>query len=87
MPWARIPPDKMVNLPVFGIDVVSDDGDFVWLRGPSGRMRVNKLFPRVWFETVDDAKQAGATAIRIASSTEQEQYDAAFAKDEPPPQD
>lgn len=87
MPWARIPPDKMVNLPVFGIDVVSDDGDFVWLRGPSGRMRVNKLFPRVWFETVDDAKQAGATAIRIASDTEQEQYDAAFAKDESPQQE
>lgn len=67
MPWARMPPDKLINLPLFGIDLIADDGDFVWMRGPSGRMRINKLFPRVWFENVEDAHQAGAVAIRITT--------------------
>lgn len=76
MPWARIPPDKLINLPLFGIDVIADDGDFVWMRGPSGRMRVRKAMPRVWFETVEDAHQAGAVAIRITSPEDKEAYDA-----------
>lgn len=74
MPWARIPADKLINLPLFGIDVIADDGDFVWMRGPSGRMRVNKKLPRVWFESVEDAHQAGAVGIRISSEAESEQY-------------
>lgn len=79
MPWARIPPDKLVNLPLFGIDVIADDGDFVWMRGPSGRMRVNKLFPRVWFETVEDAHQAGAAAIRITNDADLAEHEAIMA--------
>lgn len=74
MPWARIPPDRLIHLPLFGIDVIADDGDFVWLRGPSGRMRVNKLMPRVYFETVEDAMQAGAAAIRIGSEGDSKAY-------------
>jgi hypothetical protein len=76
MPWARIPADKLINLPLFGIDVIADDGDFVWMLGPSGRrMRVNKKLPRVWFESVEDAHQAGAVGIRISSEEEGEQYE------------
>ena len=72
MPWARIPPDKLINLPLFGIDVVLDDGDFVWMRGERGRMRVDKRSPRVWFESAADAHQAGATAIMIAGAEDAE---------------
>jgi len=75
MPWARIPPDRLVHLPLFGIDTIADDGDFVWLRGPSGRMRVSKNSPRVWFESVADAHQAGAVGIRIASEAEEAEYE------------
>ncbi|WP_421853792.1 hypothetical protein [Novosphingobium sp.] len=70
MPWARIPADKLIHLPLFGIDIIADDGDFVWMRGPSGRMRVNKLMPRIWFESVEDAMQAGAVGIRIHSEAD-----------------
>lgn len=79
MPWARIPPDKLINLPLFGIDVIQDDGDFVWMRGDRGRMRVYKHAPRVWFESVADAHQAGATAIRISSPAEAEDHKAIMA--------
>ena len=74
MPWARIPPDKLINLPLFGIDVIVDDGDFVWMSGPSGRMHVDKRAPKVFFEDVADAHQAGAAAIRIASAAERERH-------------
>lgn len=80
MPWARMPPDKLINLPLFGIDVIVDDGDFVWMRGPSGRMRVNKLFPRVWFEDVQDAHQAGAVAIQITNDADREAHDSITAE-------
>lgn len=73
MPWARIPADKLKHLPLFGIDVIQDDGDFVWMRGPSGRMRVNKKLPRVYFESISDAHQAGAVGIRISSEAEEEE--------------
>lgn len=43
------------------------------MRGPSGRMRVNKLLPRVYFESVEDAMQAGAVAIRIHSETDRQE--------------
>jgi hypothetical protein len=76
MPWARIPPDKLIHLPLFGIDiVVADDGDYFWVRGPLGRERVSKKMPRVWFDTVEDAHQAGATAIRIRTTEEAQEYD------------
>lgn len=76
MPWARIPPDKLIHLPLFGIDVIAEDGDFVWLRGPSGRMRVNKKMPRVYFECVEDAMQAGAAAIRITTDEDRRAHEA-----------
>lgn len=74
MPWARIPADKLINLPLFGIDVIQDDGDFVWMRGARGRMRVNKMLPRVFFETVEDAHQAGAVDIKISSEAEEAEF-------------
>ena len=74
MPWVRIPADKLENLPLFGIDIISDDGDYVWMRGPSGRMRVNKLLPRVFFESVSDAYQAGAVGIKISSQEEDAEF-------------
>ncbi len=81
MPWARIPPDKLIHLPLFGIDVVvPDDGDFFWVRGPKGRMRVSKKMPRVWFDSVEDAMQCGALGIRIASEAELSEYDEVMAK-------
>ena len=70
MVWARIPPDKLINLPLFGIDVIAEDGNLLWLRGPSGRMCVDKNAPRVWFDDIGDAHQAGATAFRISSAQE-----------------
>lgn len=76
MPWARIPSDKLINLPLFGIDVIADDGDYVWMRGPSGRMRVNKVLPRVFFDSVEDAMQAGAVGIRIGNEVEEAELEA-----------
>ena len=70
MPWARIPPDKLIHLPLFGIDVIQDDGDFVWMKGARGRMHVRKAAPRIWFEDITDAHQAGATAIMGGGSGE-----------------
>jgi hypothetical protein len=91
MPWARIPADKLINLPLFGIDVIADDGDYVWMRGPSGRMHVNKLLPRIYFESVDDAHQAGAVGIRIHSEAEEDEYrrlmESLNEDDEAPPLD
>lgn len=84
MPWARVPPDKLINLPLFGIDVIADDGDFVWMRGPRGRMRVHKLLPRVFFESVSDAQQAGATAIMISTEADQEEHEALKSKHSDP---
>lgn len=65
MPWAKIPPDRLADLPLFGIDLVSDDGDWAWYRGPSGRMRIEKAKPKVWFEDVGDAHQCGALGILV----------------------
>jgi hypothetical protein len=79
MPWARIPPDKLINLPLFGIDVIADDGDFVWMSGPSGRMHVDKRSPRIFFEDVADAHQAGAVSIRITSQAEHDRHEAIMA--------
>jgi hypothetical protein len=74
MPWARIPPNKLINLPLFGIDVIADDGDFVWMSGARGRMHVDKGSPKIFFEDIADAHQAGATSIMIGSQAEAERY-------------
>lgn len=76
MPWARIPSDRLIHLPLFGIDVIADDGDYVWMRGPSGRMRVNKLLPRVYFESIEDAMQCGAVGLRISTEAQRAELEA-----------
>jgi hypothetical protein len=43
-------------------------------------MRVHKLMPRVFFESVSDAHQAGATAIMISSEADKEEHEALKAK-------
>lgn len=86
MVWARIPPDKLANLPLFGIDTLQEDGDFVWMKGPSGRICVDKRAPRIWFEDVGDAHQAGATAIKITSAAEAAALEE-FAAKQPPDDD
>lgn len=63
MPWARIPPDRLIHLPLFGIHLIADEGDFLWYDSPSGKQRVWKHSPRVLFEETADAHQCGATAI------------------------
>lgn len=63
MPWCELPPDRLVHLPMFGHDLLHDDGMFVWAHGPKGRTRIEKACPRVWFEDMADAVQAGAVAI------------------------
>ena len=67
MPWAKIPPEKLQFLHLFGIDHIKDDGDFAWYRGAKGRMRVEKADPRVFFEDIADAHQAGALSIVVQS--------------------
>lgn len=66
MPWVRIPPERVKNLPLFDIDLIKDEGEFAWFRGPSGRMRVEKADPRVFVEDVADAIQLGATAVLVS---------------------
>lgn len=63
MPWVKIPPDKLPHLPLFGIDLIVDQGSHAWYRGERGRMYVEKADPRVFVEDVADAMQLGATAI------------------------
>jgi hypothetical protein len=65
MPYARIPPERLPDLPLFGIDFLLDDGQFAWYRGEKGRIRVEKASPIVFFEEAGDAHQCGATAIII----------------------
>lgn len=68
MPYVRLPPDRLIHLPIFGIDVIKEDGEFVWMTGgPNGsRQAIWRHAPRVWFDDLNDAKQAGATAIMIS---------------------
>jgi len=63
MPWVRIPADQLPHLTLFGIDLISDDGEFAWYRGSRGRMRVEKKDPRVFLEDISDAIQLKATSI------------------------
>jgi hypothetical protein len=50
MPWVRIPPEQLKNLPLFGIDLIKDENGFAWYHGPIGRMLVEKADPRVFVE-------------------------------------
>lgn len=68
MPWASIPPERLPDLPLFGIDLIKDDERYPWYRGPKGRMRVDRRRPCIFFEDVTDAHQCGATAIMIAAA-------------------
>ncbi|HVA13503.1 MAG TPA: hypothetical protein VNF99_09655 [Stellaceae bacterium] len=68
MPWVRIPPERLESLPLFGIDLVKDEGEFAWFRGSAGRMRVEKADPRVFVEDIADAIQIGATAILVSEN-------------------
>jgi len=63
MPWCEIPANKLSNINLFGYDVISDEGAFLWVRGPRGRTRVERSCPRLWFEDIADAMQIGAVAI------------------------
>ena len=67
MPWVRIPPDRLPHLPLFGIDLIKDSGDFAWYSGARGRMLVEKSDPRIFVEDEADAIQLGATAIFLSS--------------------
>ncbi len=67
MPWVKIPPERLQDLPLFGIDLVADDDNWAWYRGSSGRMRVEKSDPKVWFEDLSDAHQCGARGIMISA--------------------
>jgi hypothetical protein len=67
MPWIRIPPDNLDHLPLFGIDLIKDDGDLAWYRGERGRMYVEKNDPRIWVEDESDAIQLGAISILIST--------------------
>jgi len=71
MPWASIPPERLADLSLFGIDLIVDHPRYPWYRGPVGRMRVDKERPRIFFEDASDAQQCGATAIMIAQPTKQ----------------
>ncbi len=67
MPWARLPPDRLIHLPLFNINFLKEDGDILWYEGPDGRkMAVDKRAPRIWFETIEDAHQAGAVGIMLS---------------------
>lgn len=70
MPWVKIPPERLSNLPLFGIDMIKDEGDFAWYRGSAGRMRVEKADPRVYVEDITDAIQLGATAVLVTGGSE-----------------
>ena len=63
MPWAKIPPNRLDHMPLFGYDLVNEDGPLAWYNGPRGRLCIEKDAPQFWFEDVADAQQAGATAI------------------------
>jgi hypothetical protein len=54
MPWVKIPADQLKHLPLFGIDLIKDEGQFAWYRGERGRMRVEKSDPRVFLLDISD---------------------------------
>ena len=71
MPWARLPPDRLFVLPLFGITLLKEEADFLWYDMPGkGRSSVQKSSPRIWFESTADAHQAGARGILLTKSEE-----------------
>ena len=80
MPWARLPPDRLFVLPLFGINLLKEEADFLWYDMPGkGAMRVQKSSPRIWFDSTSDAHQAGARGVLLTQTErlEQETADAA----------
>ncbi len=65
MPWFRIPPERLGDLSLFGIDLIRDEGEFAWYRGARGRMRIEKSDPWVFFDEISDAHQCGASSIVV----------------------
>jgi hypothetical protein len=65
MPWVKIPPDQVPHLPLFGIDLIKDEGQFAWYRGERGRMRIDKTEPCVWVGDISDALQLKALDILV----------------------
>lgn len=83
MPYARIPPDKLDQLPMFGIEFLREDGNILWFQGPGDVVQaVDRLNPRVWFEDAGEAHQAGAQGILIASAADREALDRALVDDD-----
>lgn len=70
MPWVRIPVENLEHLPLFGWDLVRDEGSTAWYSGTRGRMRVDKSDPRVWVDDETEAIQLGATAILVTPEQE-----------------
>jgi hypothetical protein len=66
MPWVRIPKERLNDLPLFGYDLIKDEGEFVWYTGPKGRMRIEKNNPRVFLEDVSDAIILDAQEIMVS---------------------
>lgn len=87
MPWARIPPDRLFVLPLFGIDLVLEEPEFLWYDMPGkGKMRVRKSSPRIWFEEIADAHQAGAAGILLTETEQAKQDEAEALKHRQPPE-
>jgi hypothetical protein len=65
MPWVKIPPRRLKDVPLFGIDFLHEDDDpnYAWYRGARGRMRVEKANPYIFFEDEGDALQLEAIGI------------------------
>jgi hypothetical protein len=63
MPFISIPPENLAHLPLFGYNLLTDEGDFAWYDSPRGKMRVEKSNLRVWVEDDTTAIQLGAIAI------------------------
>lgn len=71
MPWARVPCDKLATIGLFGYTLENEDGQNLWYRGPGNELYcVDRYAPRFWFESVSEAVQAGATAVKISSAND-----------------
>jgi hypothetical protein len=73
MPWVKIPADRLQHLPLFGIDLIEDQGDFAWYHGPLGRMRIEKADPNVFVEEISEAIELGAKAILVNTERPEDQ--------------
>jgi hypothetical protein len=68
--WARIPPDRLVDIRLFGYELISGNGSTSWFLGPYGRMSVEINNPRVLFEDASEAHQCGASSIFLIDEDE-----------------